>query len=117
KAVAIDPEATLVVAPADHVIRDVRAFQQGAEEAARIASTGKLVTFGIVARAPETGYGYIRRGAGPGPAYPVAQFVEKPPLDLARQFIASGDYYWNSGMFVFTARRFLDELRALAPDI
>jgi len=117
KAVEIDPEATLVVAPADHVIRDVRTFQQGAEEAARIAATGKLVTFGIVARAPETGYGYIRRGPGPGPAYPVAQFVEKPPAELAQQFIESGDYFWNSGMFVFKARRYLTELGALAPDI
>ena len=117
KASQIDPKAILVVAPADHVIRDARTFQQAAAEAGRIAATGKLVTFGIVAREPEIGYGYIRRGEGPGPAYPVAQFVEKPPLDLARQFIESGDYYWNSGMFVFTARRYLEELRALAPDI
>ena len=117
KAAQIEPKAILVVAPADHVIRDAHTFQQAAAEAARIAANGKLVTFGIVAREPETGYGYIRRGEGAGPAYPVAQFVEKPALDLARQFIESGDYYWNSGMFVFTARRYLDELRALAPDI
>jgi mannose-1-phosphate guanylyltransferase/mannose-6-phosphate isomerase len=117
KAQAIDANATLVVAPADHVIRDVRGFQQAAEIAAKLAQDGKLITFGIVAHAPETGYGYIRRGEGSGPAYPVAQFVEKPPLDVAQQFVMSGDYYWNSGMFVFTASRYLTELANFAPDI
>ena len=113
----LDPEAVLLVAPADHVVRDVRIFQQAATVASELALKGKLVTFGIVAHAPETGYGYIRRGDGSGPAYPVAEFIEKPPLDLARQFVASGDYYWNSGMFVFKASRYLDELGAFAPDI
>ncbi len=112
-----DPAAILIVAPADHVIRDARGFQQAAEVAAGLAKNGKLVTFGIVAHAPETGYGYIRRGEGPGPAYPVAQFIEKPGLDVAQQFVASGDYYWNSGMFVFKAGRYLDELGRFAPDI
>jgi mannose-1-phosphate guanylyltransferase/mannose-6-phosphate isomerase len=117
KAQAMNPEAILVVAPADHVISDARGFAAAAEMAARFAAEGKLVTFGIVANAPETGYGYIRRGDGAGPAYPVAQFVEKPPLDVALQFVASGDYYWNSGMFVFKASRYLQELAAFAPDI
>jgi len=117
KALQIDPEATLVIAPADHVIRDARKFQQAATVAAALAQSGKLVTFGIVAHAPETGYGYIRRGAGAGPAYPVAQFIEKPPLDVAQQFVASGDYFWNSGMFVFQAQRYLAELGAFAPDV
>ena len=119
RAQQIDPDATLVVAPADHVIRALRVFQTAAETAAALAQDGKLVTFGIVAHTAETGYGYIRRGEGPsnGPAYPVAQFIEKPPLDLATQFVASGDYYWNSGMFVFKASRYLEELGALAPDI
>ena len=116
-ALKIDLDAVLVVAPADHVIRDVAQFQEAAELAAQFAQAGKLVTFGIVADAPETGYGYIRRGEGGGPAYPVAQFIEKPPLDLAVQFVASGDYYWNSGMFVFQASRYLSELGAFAPDI
>lgn len=100
KAQQLDPDATIVVAPADHVIRMLRVFQTAAETAAALAEEGKLVTFGIVAHAPETGYGYIRRSEGAGPAYPVAQFIEKPPLDMATQFVASGDYYWNSGMFV-----------------
>jgi mannose-1-phosphate guanylyltransferase/mannose-6-phosphate isomerase len=117
KALKIDPDATLVVAPADHVIRDAGKFQQAAEVAVALAQHDKLITFGIVAHAPETGYGYIRRGEGAGPAYPVAQFIEKPPLDLALQYVASGDYYWNSGMFVFKASRYLAELSSLAPDI
>ena len=117
KALEIDPDAVIAVAPADHVIRDARGFQAAAQVAARLAQDGKLVTFGVVAHAPETGYGYIRRGAGEGPAYPVAQFIEKPPLDVAAQFVASGDYYWNSGMFVFKAGRYLAELGTFAPDI
>jgi mannose-1-phosphate guanylyltransferase/mannose-6-phosphate isomerase len=117
RALKIDPEAVLVVAPADHVIRDVAAFRLAADTAATLAQENKLITFGIVAHAPETGYGYIRRGEGGGPAYPVAQFIEKPPLDVAQQFVASGDYYWNSGMFVFKASCYLKELGKFAPDI
>ncbi len=117
KAQEMDPDAVMVVAPADHVIRDAQAFRQAAEVAAELARAGKLVTFGIVAHAPETGYGYIRRGDGRGPSYPVDKFIEKPPLDVATQFVASGDYYWNSGMFVFTASRYLKELGTFAPDI
>jgi len=116
-ALDLDAEAILVVAPADHVIRDAKGFAQAASVAAGFAEQGKLVTFGIVAHAPETGYGYIRRGEGSGPVYPVAQFTEKPPIDVAQQFVASGDYYWNSGMFVFKASRYLEELAAFAPDI
>ena len=112
-----DPEAVLIVAPADHVIRDAQSFQSAAGAALPLAEQGKLVTFGIVAHAPETGYGYIRRGEREGPAFKVAQFIEKPPLDVAQQFVASGDYYWNSGMFMFKAARFLSELKAFAPDI
>jgi mannose-1-phosphate guanylyltransferase / mannose-6-phosphate isomerase len=117
KAMEIDPEAVLIVAPADHVVRDTSRFQQAAAVAGELARAGKLVTFGIVAHAPETGYGYIRRGDGEGPAYPVAQFIEKPPLDVAQQFVVSGDYFWNSGMFVFKASRYLAELANFAPDI
>ena len=113
----IDPEAVMVVAPADHVVRDAKGFQAAALVAAKLAQDGKLITFGIVAHAPETGYGYIRRGDGKGPAFPVAQFIEKPPLEKAQQFVAAGDYYWNSGMFVFKASRYLAELGAFAPDI
>ena len=117
RALELDADATLVVAPADHVIRDARSFQQAAEIAVALAQSDKLVTFGIVAHAPETGYGYIRRGDGPGPAYPVAEFIEKPLLAVAEKFVASGDYFWNSGMFVFKAGRYLAELGVFAPDI
>jgi mannose-1-phosphate guanylyltransferase/mannose-6-phosphate isomerase len=120
-ATTIDPQAIVLIAPADHVIRDVKEFHRAAGVALVQAEAGKLVTFGVVAHAPETGYGYIRRRAVPGAAehssYPVAEFVEKPGLELARQFVESGNYYWNSGMFVFKAARYLEELRALAPDI
>jgi mannose-1-phosphate guanylyltransferase/mannose-6-phosphate isomerase len=110
-------DALLLVLPADHTLRDLAAFQAAIQLAVNAGEAGKLVAFGIVARAPETGYGYIRRGAGSDAVRPVAQFVEKPDLDRARQFIASGEYFWNSGMFLFGARRFLDELREFAPDI
>jgi len=111
------PDPTLLVLPADHVIEDVPAFQAAARIAVAEAAEEKLVTFGVVARGPETGYGYIRRASGKGPAYPVAQFVEKPDIRRARQFVESGEYFWNSGMFVFKARRYLEELKRLAPDI
>jgi mannose-1-phosphate guanylyltransferase/mannose-6-phosphate isomerase len=110
-------DPVLLVLPADHALENPRAFQDAVASAEKEADGGKLVTFGVVARKPETGYGYIRRAAGSGPAYGVAEFVEKPDTKRAEQFIASGEYYWNSGMFMFRTNRYLDELRRLAPDI
>jgi mannose-1-phosphate guanylyltransferase / mannose-6-phosphate isomerase len=110
-------DALMLVLPADHVLSDLAAFQASIALAIPVAAAGKLVAFGIVARTPETGYGYIRRAGGAGPVAPIAQFVEKPNESRAREFIASGDYFWNSGMFLFGATRFLDELRVHAPDI
>lgn len=109
--------ALLLVLPADHVIRDAAAFRRAVEVAAEAARAGNLVTFGVVPRTPETGYGYIRRGAALGQAWRIERFVEKPEQARAEEFVASGEYYWNSGMFVFAARRYLDELQRLAPDI
>jgi mannose-1-phosphate guanylyltransferase/mannose-6-phosphate isomerase len=103
--------------PADHVIDDVKAFHGAIAVAHNEAEKGKLVTFGVVASKPETGYGYIRRAKGKGPAYAVAEFVEKPDRKRAEKFVASGEYYWNSGMFLFKASRFLAELKQFAPDI
>jgi mannose-1-phosphate guanylyltransferase/mannose-6-phosphate isomerase len=100
----------LLVLPADHVIRDVPAFHKAVQAAVGAAQAGQLVTFGIVPTTPETGYGYIQRGAARGPVYRIARFVEKPKPDLAKDFVASGEYYWNSGMFLFGARRYLEEL-------
>jgi mannose-1-phosphate guanylyltransferase/mannose-6-phosphate isomerase len=114
---SVGEDALMLVLPADHVLRDLPAFQSAIKLAIPAAAAGKLVAFGIVARTPETGYGYIRRAKGEGAVAPIAQFVEKPNLERAREFIASGDYFWNSGMFLFGARRFLDELARLAPDI
>jgi len=110
-------DPVLLVLPADHVIKDVKAFHAAVGHAVAAAKRAKLVTFGVVPTHAETGYGYIKRKEGNGPAYEVAQFVEKPNLDKAQEFLASGHYYWNSGMFVFQARRFLAELRRLAPEV
>jgi mannose-1-phosphate guanylyltransferase/mannose-6-phosphate isomerase len=112
---ATDP--LLLVLPADHVIRDVPAFHQAVHSALDAAQQGQLVTFGIVPTSPETGYGYIQRGPTSGAVYRIARFVEKPAAAVAKELVASGDYYWNSGMFLFGARRYLEELGRLAPGI
>jgi mannose-1-phosphate guanylyltransferase / mannose-6-phosphate isomerase len=111
----------LLVLPADHVIQDVQAFQAAVLVARNAAEAGRLVTFGVVPHSPETGYGYIRRGeplvdVATG-VHRIASFVEKPDAERAAKFLASGDYYWNSGMFLFRASRYMEELRQLAPDI
>ena len=110
-----DDDPLLLVLPADHVIRDVSAFQSAVVKAMPAARAGQLVTFGVVPTHAETGYGYIRKGKGPGPVVPVAEFVEKPDAARSAQFLASGEYLWNSGMFLFSARRYLDELAQHAP--
>ncbi|MBN6103322.1 mannose-1-phosphate guanylyltransferase/mannose-6-phosphate isomerase [Xanthomonas sp. CFBP 8703] len=106
----------LLVLPSDHVIRDEAAFQAAVQVAAAAAEQGKLVTFGIKPTAPETGYGYIKAGAGNGVSA-VERFVEKPDLATAQGYLASGEYYWNSGMFLFRASRYLEELRRFQPAI
>jgi mannose-1-phosphate guanylyltransferase/mannose-6-phosphate isomerase len=115
KAKGRDDDPVLLVLPADHVIRDVAVFQDAVQKGRAAAESGGLVTFGVVPDRAETGYGYIRRAAGDGPAYPVAEFVEKPDAEKARRYVESGEYYWNSGMFMFRARTYLAELRAHAP--
>ncbi len=114
-----DPDAVMLLLPADHLIKDVTAFHAAIGEGLVAARDGHLVTFGIVPDSPHTGYGYIQQGealAGTT-ACRVARFVEKPDLASAEAFVASGDYYWNSGMFLFPALRFLDELRSLRPEL
>lgn len=113
----VGDEALMLVLAADHVIRDEAAFHQAIEKAAPLAESGKLVTFGIVPTAPETGYGYINSGSACGDAFEVAQFVEKPDLETAKNYLASGDYYWNSGMFMFSVGSYLKELNAHRADI
>lgn len=118
-----EDDPVLLVLAADHVIQDVPAFHASIAAALPLARAGKLVTFGIVPTQPETGYGYIRRGqqlevaSEPQGGYGVAQFVEKPDLATAQHYLASGDYYWNSGMFLFRARRYLEELEAFQPEM
>lgn len=118
KALETDKNALLLVLPADHVIRDTEAFTQavslGIDEAAR----GTLMTFGIVPDAPETGYGYLRLGAPKGEnLFVLDSFVEKPDAETAQSYLDSGQYYWNSGMFLISAQSYLDELKAFAPAI
>ncbi len=115
----LDPDALLLLLPADHLIADVAAFHAAVGEGVKAAAQGHLVTFGIVPDSPHTGYGYIQQGEPlPGTAARrVARFVEKPDRASAETFVASGEYYWNSGMFLFPAQRFLSELRSLRPDM
>ncbi len=125
QAMAIDLEALLLVLPADHLIKDVNAFRKAVEIGVELARQGKLVTFGIKPDKPETGYGYIKQGEAlsgsskkkAAQAYRVDQFVEKPELGTAQKYLASGDYLWNSGMFLFRADTFLHELQLHAPDM
>ncbi|HVM78497.1 MAG TPA: sugar phosphate nucleotidyltransferase, partial [Stellaceae bacterium] len=111
------PDPVLLVLPADHVIKDIPAFQRAVRLALPAAGEGQLVTFGIVPTAPETGYGYIQRGAASGDLHRIARFVEKPDAVRAAEFVKSGDYYWNSGMFMFGARRYLAELARFNPEM
>ena len=136
-------EPVLLVLAADHVIEDEAAFHRAIETALPAALDGKLVTFGIVPDHAETGYGYIKASSEPqshkdtkvlsddeqkqknfvssclcgSNTKPVEEFVEKPDLETAEKYLASGDYYWNSGMFMFKASRYLEELKAFRPDI
>ncbi|MDX2367870.1 MAG: mannose-1-phosphate guanylyltransferase/mannose-6-phosphate isomerase [Colwellia sp.] len=116
-------DALLLVLAADHVIKDTDKFHQAVDVATAAAQKGKLVTFGIVPTNPETGYGYIKQGVettedGTGSGvFEVATFVEKPDAETAESYLASGDYLWNSGMFLFKASRYLEELEKFRPDI
>ncbi|EKO3680653.1 mannose-1-phosphate guanylyltransferase/mannose-6-phosphate isomerase [Vibrio metschnikovii] len=109
----------LLVLAADHLIKHDEAFRKTVEMALPLAESGKLVTFGIVPTKPETGYGYIRSGSklDKKEAYKVDAFVEKPSLPVAKQYLEEGGYYWNSGMFMFSASRYLQELEKFRPDI
>ena len=113
-----DKDAVVVVLPSDHVIADVEAFQKAVKAAALNAEKGALVTFGIVPTFPATGYGYVKAaGSECDGAFTLERFVEKPCLEKAQEYLASGEYAWNSGMFVFKASTFLDELKIHSPDM
>jgi mannose-1-phosphate guanylyltransferase/mannose-6-phosphate isomerase len=115
-----DPDALMLVLPADHDIADEGAFRRAVAAGAAAAQAQWLVVFGVEARWPETGFGYIERGeplAGLPGCHRVANFVEKPEVEIATRHIASGRHYWNSGIFLFSAARYVSELRRLQPDL
>jgi mannose-1-phosphate guanylyltransferase/mannose-6-phosphate isomerase len=111
------PDAVMLVLPADHAISDLAQFHAAIRSAVRLAEQGSLVVFGIAPASPHTGYGYIRQGAARGDAHVVERFVEKPDLETAKGFLEAGGYFWNSGIFVFRAERYLAELERHRPDI
>ncbi|MCC5519742.1 mannose-1-phosphate guanylyltransferase/mannose-6-phosphate isomerase [Vibrio splendidus] len=112
-----DDEPLLLVLAADHIIENELAFTNAVKKAQALAVSDKLVTFGIIPNSPETGYGYIKAGIQQGDAYTVREFVEKPDLATAEKYLAENDYYWNSGMFLFKASRYLEELAKFEPEI
>ena len=118
-ALRLPADAVMLVCPSDHHIADSASFVAAARAAAELAADDWLVSFGIEAVTPETGFGYLKRGApiGAGPGAQVAQFVEKPDRARAEQFLASGEYAWNGGIFAFRAGAFLAELEAHRPAI
>ena len=103
--------------PADHVVRDLVAFTEAVLLGAAAAVAGSLVTFGIVPTHPATGYGYIRTVPNATGVRPVVEFVEKPDLPDATRFATDGEHLWNSGMFMFTAGRYLEELAGFEPEV
>ena len=112
-----EDDPLLLVLAADHVIQDTESFNRAVSAALPLAESGKLVTFGIVPNEPHTGYGYIKKGEEKGAGFAVEQFVEKPSFELAQDYVSSGEYLWNSGMFLFKASKYLDELKNFRPDI
>lgn len=117
---AKETDGILLVLPADHLIKDTVSFHHAIHSALALAQQDKLVTFGIKPNEPATGFGYIERGIPLKPieqAYSVKHFVEKPELETAKKFLSSGDFFWNSGMFVFNAKTYLAELQQHRPDI
>jgi mannose-1-phosphate guanylyltransferase len=111
------PETTLLILAADHLIQDEATFQRSVDQASSLAAQGYLVTFGIPPTAPETGYGYIEKGEALAEGHRVARFVEKPGLEKAVEYLESGQFLWNSGMFCFQAGVMLEELQRHASDI
>jgi mannose-1-phosphate guanylyltransferase/mannose-1-phosphate guanylyltransferase/mannose-6-phosphate isomerase len=118
-ALHLNDDAVMLVCPSDHHIGDCDAFRDAAKQAATLAAEGWLVSFGIVPTAPETGFGYLKQGeAIPGtPCFKVERFVEKPDLDRAMEFLSSGNYAWNGGIFAFRVGTFLEELGRYRPRI
>jgi mannose-1-phosphate guanylyltransferase/mannose-6-phosphate isomerase len=118
QAIETDPDAILLVLPADHLIQNIPAFVAAVDKALPLAQTGQLMTFGVVPTQPEIGYGYIKCGDRiSDDLYALERFVEKPNLTVAGEYVASGDYLWNSGMFLLGANVYLEELQRFAPEM
>ncbi len=111
------PDDTVLVLAADHLISPVEAFARDVETASLPASRGFLVTFGIIPTFPSTGYGYVESSVGDDPVRDVLSFREKPDRSRAEEFLARGNYFWNSGMFAYSVKTFLEELASSSPDI
>lgn len=117
-ALELEEDALVLVVPADHHIEQPDAFRRTVAACAPVAAHGHLMTFGITPEYAATGFGYIRKGQTLSPgAFVVDSFVEKPPLDLAETYVASGEYYWNSGIFLFHAKTLLEEMESYSPDV
>ncbi len=112
-----DSDGVVIVLPSDHVIKNKEVFQTAVKKAIQEAEKGFLVTFGIVPTEPNTGYGYIKTGMQEDGAFVLEKFVEKPNLEKAKEYLADGNYSWNSGMFVFKASVFLSELKKFEPEM
>jgi mannose-1-phosphate guanylyltransferase len=113
KSIEAETDALLLVLPSDHVLDDITIFENAIHQAKKLAEAGSLVTFGIKPTRPETGYGYIRAGDD----FAVSEFVEKPNTTNAQKYITAGDYLWNSGMFLFGANSYLQELENYRADV
>jgi mannose-1-phosphate guanylyltransferase/mannose-6-phosphate isomerase len=118
KAISLSEDPILLVLSADHKIEDLKSFQTAIKSAIKFAENGKLVALGVPATAPEIGYGYIKCGKEhDGKAFDISEFIEKPSMKKAREYVDSGDYFWNSGIFLFKASRYLEKLQKHRPDI
>jgi mannose-1-phosphate guanylyltransferase/mannose-6-phosphate isomerase len=116
-ALDVDPDAIVLMLPSDHHVGDLPAFNAAVEAGAQLAADDRIVTFGIKPTGPHTGYGYITAGAPLGDGFTVAKFVEKPKLEPAKALLTAGGSYWNSGIYMFKARFYLEELARLAPQM
>lgn len=115
-ALSVDPDAILMILPSDHAISHLPSFHQATQDAVKLAEDGYLVTFGILPTAPKTGYGYIQKGEKINKKdFKVGRFVEKPDMNTAKAYLDSKEYLWNSGIFMFKASQFLEELRTWSP--
>ena len=116
-ALSVENDPLLLVLAADHTIENTSAFTNAVQQAIPLAEAGKLVTFGIVPTKPHLGYGYIEAGGDFDSGFDVISFKEKPDFETATRYLKTGGFYWNSGMFLFRASRYLEELEVFRPDI